>query len=113
MDKSLRCNEYKMKNTDTETLLKMGFQYSRFFSNDDENAYEYTFPAYKQGSKNSIFVEIIVYQKSKRVVLECKTDNSEIYAPFYQAEIKNNNVVSVVNKKVISKLKHFSIKKVR
>lgn len=111
--KSLKYNNYKLKDTTRDSLKANGWHYCPKSSNAEEHYYSYQFPAYKI-DKNTTALEctLIVTQETGRIDIEVNTILGSPYAPFYSDKYSHpNSVLIKVNSNIKNKMRKLGIVK--
>lgn len=96
----------------TKSWLKNnGFQYSRVYSNDDEQVYYYKFPVYQYHTYVTLECEIRITLNNGEVSIDIfDSDTKEKYAPFYFEEQEAYEyMVKIINNRVINTLNELGI----
>lgn len=101
-----------VQNISKEWLLKHGFQYNRFLSDEEHEIYTYRFPVYNYKQFILLDCELCVILGNKDIrinVYEHNTNN--IYTPFCYCECgRYDEILSKINKSILSKFKKLGIK---
>ena len=107
--KSIQSNIYIISDNTPQHLLDIGFH--RVFDYDEQ--YVYNFPVLKYKKITTLRGKITVYTDSKEIKIDVfDISNHSIYAPFYNSEYKNREVImEKINKNILSEFKKLGIKK--
>ena len=107
--KSIQSNTYIISDNTPQHLLDIGFH--RTFDYDEQ--YVYNFPVLKYKKITTLRGKITVYTDSKEVKIDVfDINNHSIYAPFYNSEYKNREVImEKINKNILSEFTKLGIKK--
>ena len=107
--KSIQSNIYIISDNTPQHLLDIGFH--RVFDYDEQ--YVYNFPVLKYKKITTLRGKITVYTDSKEIKIDVfDISNHSIYAPFYNSEYKNREVIMEnINKNILSEFKKLGIKR--
>ena len=107
--KSIQSNTYIISDNSPQYLFELGFH--RVFDYDEQ--YVYNFPVLKYKKMTTLRGKITVYTDSKEVKIDVfDINNHSIYAPFYNSEYRNREVImEKINKNILSEFTKLGIKK--
>ena len=107
--KSIQSNTYIISDNSPQYLFDLGFH--RVFDHDEQ--YVYNFPVLKYKKITTLSGKITVYTDSKEIKIDVfDINNHSIYAPFYNSEYRNREVImEKINKNILLEFTKLGIKK--
>lgn len=104
-------NQVKCKLT-KEQLLSRGFQFSRVYSDDENEVFTYRFPVFKYNKMIVLECELRTALGENKIDINVYDYNTnDKYAPFYYCEYGNyDQMLKIINEKIETILKKLDIK---
>lgn len=103
---------YIMHNPDKNLLIKLGFHWSRLFSDEDQNAYVFVFPVYRHNLYNILECRLIVYLESGDIRIDVRdVDTKGLYAPFYSEPPSHKYILGSIRRKINQVLKKIGVQR--
>lgn len=107
--KSIHDNQYIISDNNARHLLDMGFKYD-----DTEEKYVYKFPVLKYEKMTVLRGRITVYTDTVDIRIDVMDNNFTPYAPFYNIECGNYDVIlNKINKAILNEFSKLNIKRVQ
>ncbi|MFG6322643.1 MAG: hypothetical protein K1W41_14530 [Lachnospiraceae bacterium] len=105
--KSIHEDQYIIFDNTAKHLLDLGFKYD-----SDEDKYTYNFSALKYEKTTVLRGIITAYTNTDKIKIDVKDNNFIPYAPFYNIECGNYDVIlNKINKAILNEFSKFKISK--
>ena len=95
---------YKLKATPQELISKW-FKYSNY-----NQSYSYDFPVYKYKRKPLIICKMLIYEDEDNVNFTIVGTNGNLYAPYYNRDFGQNEIVDIIDKNIKKEFNKLGIK---
>lgn len=105
--KSIHENQYVISDNTAEHLIGLGFKYD-----NDEDKHVYTFPVLRYDKMTALRGRITAYTDTNEIQVDVTDNNFTPYAPFYNIECGNYDVVlNKINKVILNEFSKLKITK--
>ncbi len=105
--KSIHENQYIIPDNSAKHLLELGFKYD-----SDEDKYIYNFSVLRYDKTTVLRCKVTVYTDTNEIQIDVTDNNSMLYAPFYNIECGNYDVVlNKINKAILNEFSKLKITK--
>ncbi len=107
------CVIYKISNYSKEFLQKHKFRYNSYLSDYGDEIYTYKFPLISYNKTTTIECEISVSTLTGIVQINVyNAGTKELYAPYYNREFGNYEIIKAIDIKIDRKFKELGIEKI-
>ncbi|MCM1045271.1 MAG: hypothetical protein NC417_07150 [Candidatus Gastranaerophilales bacterium] len=99
-------NQYKLNITKGQ-MKSLGFRYDHSL-----DAYIYKFPVYKCDKIPLIFCKLGIDEETHRIWFNVYDANDALYAPYYNNEYGENELIDIIERKIGQELKKLGVTRV-
>lgn len=105
--KSIHEDQYIISDNTVKHLLDLGFKYD-----NDDDKYTYTFPVLRYDKMTVLRGRITAYTDTNEIQVDVTDNNFTLYAPFYNTEYGNYDVIlNKINKSILNEFSKLKITK--
>lgn len=106
--KSIHDNQFVISDNSIKHLLDLGFRYD-----NDEERYTYNFSIMKHEKIIVLRGRVSVYTDTNEIQIDVMDNNFILYAPFYNTECGNHDVIlNKINKAILNEFSKLKITKI-